>query len=210
MTDKFDPYAALGVPPDATDEQITAAYRREALKAHPDREGGSTERMTDINMAYKILSDPASKEEYDKTGGVAPKDMVLKKAREHLVGMIKMLIRSSAPHLDMIAALRDGINGQRRGCAESRMKTQSDLAMLRDRLRRLKGPPGNFIEGVLLLELEKGEAFLPTYDADEEVFKKALEILAEYHYDTSFVVMSASLQAGSPFGLGLLGNLGGG
>lgn len=216
--ERFDPYAALGVPFDASDEEITAAYRREALKAHPDREGGSTERMTDVNMAYKILSDPATRAEYDRTGAVGPKDMVLKKAREHLVGMIKTLIRGSAPHVDMIATLRDGLNKQRQGCAESRMKSQSELAMLRDRVRRLKGPPGNFIEGVLLQEIERGEAFLPTYDADEEVFKKAVEILSEYSYDTSFVVWANALaqaqqagQQGSPLGgvYGILGNPGG-
>lgn len=200
MTDKFDPYATFGVPFDSTDEEITAAYRREAQKAHPDREGGSVERMTDVNMAYKILSDPASRAEYDRTGAVGPKDLVLKKAREHLVGMIKTLIRGSAPHTDMIWLLKDGIAKQRQGCTESRLKTQSDLAMLRDRVRRLKGPPENFIEAVLLNEIERGETFLPTYDADEEVLKKAAEILLEYTYDTATaasIINAALLQMGN-------------
>jgi curved DNA-binding protein CbpA len=199
VTEKFNPYATLGVSSNATEDEITAAYRREAQKAHPDREGGSVERMTDINMAYKILGDPAMRAEFDRTGGVAPKNALLDKAREHLVGMVKTLIRGSAPTANLIELLRDGIAKQRLGCQESRFRTQSDLALLRDRLRRLKGPPGNFIEGVILQEISRGEEHLPTYDADEEVLKKAAEILLEYSYqtDAASTVNAALLQLGS-------------
>lgn len=51
----MDPYAVLGVSPDATDAEITKAYREKAMRYHPDRNPGDAEaeaRMKDINAAY--------------------------------------------------------------------------------------------------------------------------------------------------------------
>ena len=56
MSTTPDPYTVLGVLPTATAEEIEFAYRRLAMAEHPDR-GGSTERMTEINLAYERLSD---------------------------------------------------------------------------------------------------------------------------------------------------------
>ena len=44
-------FQVLGVPANATREQVNEAYRRAAMKAHPDRECGSTELMTRLNAA---------------------------------------------------------------------------------------------------------------------------------------------------------------
>lgn len=64
----MNPYEILGVPRDAVDQQVKAAFRREASKAHPDRAGGSAERMAAVNEAYAVLSDPKRREHYEKTG----------------------------------------------------------------------------------------------------------------------------------------------
>jgi hypothetical protein len=51
-----DPFAILGVGPEATPEEVAAAYRRLAKRWHPDRAGGETAgRMADINAAYDLL-----------------------------------------------------------------------------------------------------------------------------------------------------------
>lgn len=60
-----DHYETLGVPRDATQEQIRAAFRRVASEAHPDRQGGSTERMQAVNAAYAVLSDEERRAAYD-------------------------------------------------------------------------------------------------------------------------------------------------
>lgn len=64
----FDPYAELGVPKDATAEQIKSAYRKLAMKHHPDRNPGdkaSEERFKRVSSAHEILSDPARRSEHD-------------------------------------------------------------------------------------------------------------------------------------------------
>lgn len=53
-----DPYKVLGLTPDATDDEVKAAYKKLAKKYHPDLNGGSAEaeaRMKEINSAYATI-----------------------------------------------------------------------------------------------------------------------------------------------------------
>lgn len=59
-----DYYAILGLSSDASTDEIKAAYKKLALKYHPDR-GGDTEKFQELNEAYKILSNAASRATYD-------------------------------------------------------------------------------------------------------------------------------------------------
>lgn len=64
MTDLNDPYAVLGVSPDASEEEIKRAYRRLAKKYHPDLNPGDAQaakKMQEINAAYEQLQNPAKR-----------------------------------------------------------------------------------------------------------------------------------------------------
>eukprot|EP00794_Sanderia_malayensis_P016721 gene16721-18415_t len=64
-------YTLLGVDKDATPDQIKKAYRKMALKHHPDKNPNdpeATERFKNINHANAILSDPNKREIYDAYG----------------------------------------------------------------------------------------------------------------------------------------------
>jgi molecular chaperone DnaJ len=68
MTER-DYYEILGVSPDTTDEEIKAAFRRLALRYHPDKNPGDSsaeERFRLINEAYSVLGDPERRAEYDR------------------------------------------------------------------------------------------------------------------------------------------------
>jgi curved DNA-binding protein len=59
-----DHYATLGVARTADDDEIKRAFRKLAMKHHPDR-GGDQVQFQQINEAYSVLSDPARRREYD-------------------------------------------------------------------------------------------------------------------------------------------------
>ena len=73
---KRDYYTTLGVNRDATEDDIKKAYRRLAMKHHPDRNAdkGSEDKFKEAKEAYEILSDARKRAAYDQYGhaGVDP------------------------------------------------------------------------------------------------------------------------------------------
>ena len=63
----MDHYSTLGVEKSASPEEIKAAFKKLAMKHHPDR-GGDSGKFQEINEAYTILSDPQQKMMYDYGG----------------------------------------------------------------------------------------------------------------------------------------------
>jgi molecular chaperone DnaJ len=68
---KIDYYETLGVERGASDDDIKKAYRRLAMKHHPDRNDGDSEaesKFKDVKEAYEVLSDVSKRELYDRFG----------------------------------------------------------------------------------------------------------------------------------------------
>lgn len=65
-----DYYRTLGLSRGASDEEVKRAYRRQALRFHPDKnkEPGAEERFKEVAEAYDVLSDPKKREIFDKYG----------------------------------------------------------------------------------------------------------------------------------------------
>lgn len=65
-----DYYKTLGISKGATDEDIKKAYRKQALKWHPDKNksAAAEEKFKEIAEAYEVLSDPKKREIYDQYG----------------------------------------------------------------------------------------------------------------------------------------------
>lgn len=66
-------YEVLGVPKSASEDEIKKAYRKAAMKNHPDK-GGDPEKFKELGQAYEVLSDPEKKELYDQYGEDALKE----------------------------------------------------------------------------------------------------------------------------------------
>lgn len=67
-------YDVLGVSPDANESQIKKAYRKAALKFHPDKNPSeeASEKFKEITAAYEVLSDETKRTQYDEFGEDGP------------------------------------------------------------------------------------------------------------------------------------------
>jgi molecular chaperone DnaJ len=71
LAKKRDYYEVLGVKKDASEKEISAAYRKLALKYHPDRNPDSKEaedKFKEATEAYEVLNDPEKRTQYDQFG----------------------------------------------------------------------------------------------------------------------------------------------
>lgn len=69
-----DYYRILGIPRNASDDEIKKAYRKLAMQYHPDhnprKEKWANEKFKEINEAYGVLGDPEKRRQYDQFGTV--------------------------------------------------------------------------------------------------------------------------------------------
>lgn len=65
-----DYYKILGIPRSATDDEIKKAYRKLALRYHPDKNKSpnAEEKFKEVAEAYEVLSDKSKRDLYDKYG----------------------------------------------------------------------------------------------------------------------------------------------
>lgn len=65
---KRDYYETLGIPKSASADEIKKAFRRLAVKYHPDKDGGDEAKFKEINEAYEVLKDQQKRQRYDQFG----------------------------------------------------------------------------------------------------------------------------------------------
>lgn len=110
-------YETIGVKPDATAEEISHAIRKAQKAAHPDREGGSVERMQAINAARECLLDPEKRKRYDDYGD--DQVDIAQASMECITQMIQSMLEACFDGKDWVTAMRaaasNGVEQAKRG-----------------------------------------------------------------------------------------------
>lgn len=190
---KFDLYKELGLDPgrEYTPEEVKAAYRRAAKRYHPDC-GGDADAFWRVRYAYRVLSDPDLKDEYDATGDADPDrantdtayaDAVslILNAFEQVMGSIPI---DEIPQTNLIQRTRAHIHKIEEKNARERQKAGASLGGVEEILGRVRyqGRQADVIKQMLEQKaraLRRGRVAL---DRSDEVCAQALEILGAYEF----------------------------
>lgn len=138
----MNPYEVLGVSSEATQDEISASYRKLARKYHPDAPGGGdAEKFKEIALAYEVLSDPEKRERYDKTGEFSSKESVVLATVAELIKQ-EFKVGSSDP----IRAILQRVDEQRsrnRSSAERLQRTLDELCGMLEKFKKRNAATDN-------------------------------------------------------------------
>jgi DnaJ family protein C protein 17 len=123
INSSHDFYALLGVPPTASESELRSAYRKTALKYHPDKVGANPQALEKFHLlqiAYDILSDVSVKELYDNA----------RRARVEKAQRTSAYDEKRKAMIDELEAREDRHLKRKRGELDEEEKFQRELARL--------------------------------------------------------------------------------
>lgn len=175
-------YDTLGVAKDATAAEIKTAYRRAASAAHPDREGGSTERMAAVNKAWEILGDEKRRARYDETGDEQEGPSIKDHARQAVMQVFDKCVMQS-DSLDIVAEAREAFRNAIKGHKEDRKDAERSMAKMEKRRGKVSVSKGeNLFDQILNSKIARVKNELEILAKSIEVGEAALDMLKVYSY----------------------------
>jgi curved DNA-binding protein CbpA len=181
-------YQELGVSPDATEEEIRAAFRRRAKSAHPDRPGGSHEGMAAANRAAEVLLNPRRRLTYDRTGEDKPTDTETK-AREKIVSTILNWMANPENDLDSrqdpMSSITKILLSEQRAIDITLTQGKQLVRRLRKHLKKLKfrGKGKPIIIQMIEYQIRQVENSTGQTDDNLEILKLAIQLSRDIHYE---------------------------
>lgn len=184
-------YEMLGVEKDATLKDIKAAYRAKSKKAHPDAGGHEVEFNT-LKLAFDILSNPARRERYDRTGRTDESPVTPQAIRGMIANTVRAIVTAQRPDgttdnpewddikQKVILTILDG----RRAVANLRVETQRKIKRVNQLLSRFKSrteedPVGD----ALREELKKLEEEMRGHEDALEMSRELEAAFRQYDYE---------------------------
>lgn len=187
-----NPYEVLGLEPDATPEEINAAYRAASKSAHPDG-GGSTEEFTRVKGAAMVLLDPERRKRFDETGtlGEGKPDNALAEVMEAIanffISSIDVSDQFGAPRLadlNLVTAATTHFKNQVHGGRQHIKNTEGKIKKFEKALSRLKSKrPDDVIKTMLTHHVNQMKIIITTTERQIKQFEKAVEILGDYEFE---------------------------
>lgn len=208
---KFDPYAVLGVTRDAAIDAVKRAFRSKAKDTHPDA-GGDRAAFERVQRAQMILLDPKRRKKYDETGDADEPDV---QSPDH--GALTMIAALLAQILaddsndpfkhDLIEVICNSLRADEKKETQGLARAERSLkriARMRSRFQKQKAG-ANVFEPMLSFSETQIREMIAKQKSIKADRARALEILAEYKFETDVEVQSAFIHKfaqGQIFGTG--------
>ena len=200
MTSPASLYDILGLPADATTEQINAAYRRAAKAAHPDA-GGDVDSFSALQRAVAVLRDPDARAHYDRTGdaeSAVPDPFALMSSTLCQTFHAVLLSAPDILHVDLIQEVRKnlraaGTSSRQNGAQQEKLIEKMQKALARLTFSASDKP--NFIEAMVLSNIAQAETHHVKILLEQENIDAALEYLELYAYETDAAEWDAPVQS---------------
>lgn len=170
-------YEVLGVDKDATDEEVKAAYRRKAQKAHPDK-GGDEEQFKVLQEAYEMLKDSASRESYN----AKLTDPLLERAVGILMQIFNLVLNENKLG-DMIEFSKTHVANELNTRIASRKMHGKKIKALKSKLNRIvnkKKSKDNMFDVMLMGLIDQERFILRQLNDEVEVLKRVKKLIGEY------------------------------
>lgn len=182
-------YDDLGIPKNATIDQIKDAYREKAKAHHPDK-GGSSEAFRRVSNAYAILSDEEKRKRYDN--GESPESLNdPTKGQEQMLnivlGLFSTIIDGNFDHAhdNVFEIIRETIKHNQDVVIVEKKNCQKMIKNYNNVLTRIKKTEMSTLFTILLEhKIKTCEASITKLDKDMELCTDALTLIKDCQYKT--------------------------
>lgn len=169
---QVNPYDELGLTPDATPDEVKAAYRARAMKHHPDR-GGDPDRMMSVQAAYGTLKDPEQRDRYDTTGGLEDTP-----AEERLMQLIRSAVDNGNWRIDIVEDMRLQLRGVMRSVINANDEHLREVEELSGRIGRVVGGPR--MDWAIQSKVTHLETVIKANELEYSLIEEVLALLVDY------------------------------
>lgn len=146
---EFDPYEVLGLPRDASEDDVRAAYRRVAKETHPDVAPDREEEFHRAKRAELVLMNPARRQKFDSTGAVDDEQPDNKRATalqiidQFFAAVVNEFVKTGYKQddprrRDLVREFREHAGEQMSGASLAEVDGRKYIAFLKDMRRRFK------------------------------------------------------------------------
>lgn len=206
-------YDALGIDEDADTNKIKEAYRKKAKETHPDK-GGDAYVFASIAFAYKVLSDPDARKEYDRFGSTSEDNDKEKAATLHLKSLIQNAVKqickeSSSRYIKLSQIVNKSLKQQIEQTKVNIHDVKQTIKALEKQLHKVvkrkkkDKKQGNIYDGVIADLVDEAKDYLVQSQTQKEMLEQALKIAQEYedsdninNDDTDTDALSGFISAG--------------
>ncbi len=177
-------YKTVGVDKKATPKEIKEAFKKKAKELHPDKATGDNAKMTELNHAYQILSDPLKRDRYDTTGDDGPEKSF--EVKFHMV-MNSFLIQivtqvEDIEYKDMIRILSDQLSMNLEKLNKEKEQTENIVRKFNSTKERIIATENQTLIRVLEDNIEVNNTKILQMKEEVKFLERCIETVDTYNY----------------------------